>query len=147
MTACPACGTRWGPTASPTAQKTATGAAMVGLALDAVPPLLYLRLAAHAPAAEAVEWFRAANRAPAPQAVQQYTATMRALNWVRLHVPEYWHSAGYDADYARAHVCRLHAEGRVADAVTAATDVFPELFCNQSVVPIEEDPKVASPSA
>lgn len=83
-----------------------------------------------------MEAFLEANKASSDRvAVQLYTYAIQSYRWIEAFAPEHFHSAGYDADLVRAYAARLHREGHHDAVRLVADDTFPELFCNQTVVP------------
>lgn len=88
----------------------------------------------------AAETFRLGNQEKDDaKSIAHYDYAIKSLNWIRGFVPEYFHSAGYDADLVRAFVCRLYREGKREEATKLAFEVFPEVFCNQTVIGGLED--------
>lgn len=119
----------------------ATGKTQAGLSLlrDASVGL-FIRISAHAVSSDAAAAFLKANRLlqkNPSEALAEYSYAVKSLLWISGATPEYHHACGHDADLVR--VAAARARLQQAGSEQALVDAAPELFFNQSIIPVDED--------
>jgi hypothetical protein len=127
---CPACKAEDVNLNQTMASKAVRGAALVK---DPRKTVAASRLAVHCVAVDAEQAFLAGNKS-ATAALHEYA--VRCYNWIGCAAPVHFHAGGFDAQLVRSVAMRAHLSGDAGE-VKRLTGEAPELFVNQSVLPVD----------